>query len=102
MKKTFSLQHEKIKAPRLVDATKHELKKYLKRERNKQLPDGVDYWDFDCKFGNTEQDAEEVHVSTLNKHIDNKIAEGITSFYVEIIAKHGFRTVKIHEEDEQD
>ena len=37
MRKTFSLTHEKIKTPRLVDAIKHEVKKYLKRERNKKI-----------------------------------------------------------------
>ena len=46
MRKTFSLTHEKIKTPRLVDAIKHEVKKYLKRERNKKLAEGVDFWDF--------------------------------------------------------
>ena len=54
MKKKFSLKHPKIKPARRVEAVKHEIRKYLKRERRKELPEGVDFWDFDCKFGLTE------------------------------------------------
>ena len=56
MKKTFELTHPKIKLARRVDAVKHEVKKYLKRERNKKLPADADYWDFDCKFGKWSND----------------------------------------------
>ncbi|MCG7536539.1 DUF6172 family protein [Pseudoalteromonas sp. OOF1S-7] len=100
MKKTFELTHPKIKLARRVDAVKHELKKYLKRERKKSLPAGADYWDFDCKFGNTEAEAEPVHVSQLNKLIDKTQAESLTSFYVEILAKPGFRKVNDASDDE--
>ena len=51
MKKTFQLTHPKIKPARLIEAVRRDVKKYLKREKRKSLPDGVDYWDFDCKFG---------------------------------------------------
>ena len=87
MKKTFSLTHEKIKTPRLVDSIKHDVKKYLKRERNKKLPQDADYWDFDCKYGKTETMSDVVHVSTLNKCIDQAVEESLASFYLEIIAK---------------
>jgi len=91
MKKTFELIHPKIKLARRVDAIKHEVKKYIKRERNKRLPEDVDFWDFDCKYGNTEQDAEVVHLSEINKRIDQAVAAELTSFYIEIIAKSGYR-----------
>lgn len=100
MKKTFSLHHEKIKQPRLVDAIKHEVKKYLRRERNKQLPKGADYWDFDCKYGSAKDYAEVIHVSQINKSIDDAVAKGLDSFYLEILAKTGHRTPKILGEDE--
>ncbi|KZN61842.1 hypothetical protein N473_21890 [Pseudoalteromonas luteoviolacea CPMOR-1] len=99
MKKTFELTHPKIKLARRVDAVKHEIKKYLKRERNKTLPAGADFWDFDCKFGNTEAEAQPVHVSQLNKLIDKTQQENLTSFYVEILAKEGHRQVRIAEDD---
>ena len=58
MKKTFNLTHPKIKVPRLVEAIKHEVKKYIKRERRKPLPPNVDYWDFDCRYGVDEASSE--------------------------------------------
>jgi hypothetical protein len=98
MKKTFEINHPKIKPARRIDAIKHEIKKYVKRERNKTLPQDVDYWDFDCKFGSTEQVADVVHLSELNKNIDNAVTEGATSFYIEIMAKTAIRQ---HSEDHQ-
>ena len=94
MKKTFLLTHEKIKTPRLIDSIKHEIKKYLKRERNKQLPDGADFWDFDCKYGHSEDKADEVHVSALNKSVDDAVQHELESFYLEILAKPARRTPK--------
>ena len=102
MKKTFTLTHPKIQYARLIDGVKHEVKKYVKRERNKQLPADADYWDFDCKFGNTEAEAEVVHLTEINKHIDKATSEDLTSFYIEIIAKEGFRQYKSDEVDEDD
>ncbi|WP_286266648.1 DUF6172 family protein [Thalassotalea atypica] len=91
MKKTFSLTHEKIKPARLVDSIKHEVKKYIKRERNKTLPQDADYWDFDCKYGTSEQEAEDIHMKEINKSIDKAVAADLTSFYLEIMAKPAVR-----------
>ncbi len=101
MRKTFSLTHEKIKTPRLVDAIKHEVKKYLKRERNKKLAEGVDFWDFDCKYGHSEEKAATIHVSALNKSIDDAVQHALTSFYLEILAKPGYRTLKPLSDEEE-
>ncbi|MCI2285654.1 DUF6172 family protein [Colwellia sp. MSW7] len=98
MKKTFLLTHKKIKTPRLIDSIKHEVKKYLKRERNKPLPEGADFWDFDCKYGHNEETAAVVHVSALNKSIDDAVQHELESFYLEILAKPANRTVKPLEE----
>jgi hypothetical protein len=38
MEKTFKRTHPKIKVPRLVEAIKYEVKKYIRRERRKSLP----------------------------------------------------------------
>jgi hypothetical protein len=94
MKKTFKLDHPKIKVPRLFEAIKHEVKKYLKRERNKKLPEGVDFWDFDCRYGVDEASAEPIHVATINKFISQAEAEQRESFYLEILAKPGHRAKK--------
>lgn len=94
MKKTFALTHPKIKLARLIEAAKYEVKKYLKRERNKSLPEGVDYWDFDCKYGHTEQEAKVIHLSQINKSMDEAEQQKLESFYLEILAKPGYRTKK--------
>ncbi len=87
MKKTFKLTHEKIKLPRLVEAIKHEVKKYIKRERRRVLPEGADYWDFDCRFGTDEASSEVIHLSEIGKSISWAESEQLESFYLEILAK---------------
>jgi hypothetical protein len=87
MKKTFVLSHPKIKLPRLIDAIKFEVKKYLRRERNKSIPDGADFWDFDCRFGTDKDNAEVIHLGSINQHIDEAEKNELESFYLEILAK---------------
>lgn len=94
MKKTFVLTHPKIKLARLVEAAKHDVKKYIKRERNKTLPKGTDFWDFDCKYGHTEQDARVIHLTEINKCIDEAEQLELESFYLEVMVKPGHRTQK--------
>jgi hypothetical protein len=94
MKKTFQLSHPKIKTPRLFEAIKHEVKKYLQRERRKPLPAGVDFWDFDCRFGADEASAEAIHVADINKAISGAEEQQLASFYLEILAKPGRRSKK--------
>jgi hypothetical protein len=91
MKKTFALSHPKLATDRLVDSIKHEVKKYIKRERNKSLPSTADYWDFDCKYGENAQSAQVVHMSELNKCIDNAVKAEMDSFYLEILVKEAVR-----------
>ena len=78
----------------MVDAIKSELRKYLKRERKKKLPEGVDFWDFDCKVGENAEVATELHVAEINEAIDHALAEDWDGVYFEILAKPGIRTHK--------
>ena len=94
MKKTYKLTHPKIKLARLIDAAKHDVKKYLRRERNKKLPEGADFCDFDCKYGATEKDAKVIHLTEINKCIDEAEKANLESFYLEIMAKPGHRSKK--------
>lgn len=87
MKKTFALTHPKIKSARLVDSIKHELKKYIARERRKTLPEGTDYWTFDCLFGSSEESAKEIYTSEINKKIDAAVEQELAEFYIVILAK---------------
>lgn len=99
MKKNFQMSHPKLKLPRLVEAIKYEVKKYIRRERRKSLPDGVDFWDFDCRFGADEASSEVIHISTINKHISQAETDGLESFYLEILAKPGIRMKRPDVED---
>lgn len=94
MKKTFHLKHEKIKYPRLIEAAKHEVRKYLKRSRGKALPDGADFWDFECKFGTYEEDAKPVHLGEIDKLINEAESKKVEVFYVEVIPVAGVRKKK--------
>lgn len=91
MRKTFKLSHDRIKPERWVEAIKHEIKKYIKRERRRELPEGVDYLDFDCRFGKDMESSEVIHLSEINEHINWAVDEKLESFYVEVIGKPGIR-----------
>jgi len=94
MRKNFPLQIDGRHPDRVLDAVKHDVRKYLKRERRRDLPEGIDFWDFDCKCGLQAADAEVVHLSALIAAIDALAKAQATSVYVEILAKHGKRTPK--------
>ncbi len=94
MKKTFQLKADNKADERQVDSIKHEIKKYIARERRKKLPEGVDFWDFDCNIGENEQDSEAIHISKINSKISELSLEKKESFYLEILAKAGHRAKK--------
>lgn len=87
MKKTFPLAVEGKHPDRLLDATKHEIRKYLKRERRRDLPEGADFWDFDCRFGTTQETSQLTHVAELIGLIDSAAKNGEKQFYIEILAR---------------
>ncbi len=80
------------KPPRVIEGIKAEIRKYLKRERRKPLPEGVDFWDFDCRTGKDPASAEPVHVSEITKPIDTASQENWPAIHIEILAKQGHRT----------
>jgi len=92
MKKTFSLEHPRTKPARLADAYRNEVKRYLKRERSKMLPEGFDVWVFDCKFGATADDAKVIAVDAIGASITGAEIEGLKSFYLEIIARPSLKS----------
>ena len=91
MRKTFQLQIEGKHPDRLLEAIKHELRKYMKRERSRPLPEGVDYWDFDCQFGPSQEEDTPIGVGGIIAAVDTLAKEGGSQFYVEILVCHGKR-----------
>ncbi len=94
MRKTYLLNVEGKNRDRLLESSKHDIRKYVKRERSRALPAGVDFWDFDCKFGTEESAATMVHFATLMGLIDTLASDGGAQFYVEVVTKHGHRAAK--------
>ncbi|MEO6104790.1 MAG: DUF6172 family protein [Pseudoxanthomonas sp.] len=94
MRKTYTLNIEGKNRDRLLEASRHDIRKYLKRERNKALPAGVDYWDFDTKSGTDETSAVVVPYADLFRSIDALVADGGDQFYVEVVSKGGQRSLK--------
>jgi hypothetical protein len=94
MKKNFPLQVEGKNSDRVLEAVKHEIRKYFKRERNRALPKEVDFWDFDCTVGLTAESAEVVKVSAVVEGLDALAKQGAASAYVEILSKHGVRVIR--------
>ncbi|WP_293752862.1 DUF6172 family protein [Limnohabitans sp. Rim8] len=96
MKKNFPLQTEGKHPDRVLEAVKHDIRKYFKRERNRDVPKGVDFWDFDCKVGLNADSAEVVRVSGVIEAVDAAAKSGAASVYVEILSKHGVRVLRNH------
>jgi len=97
MKKNFNLTAPNKKPDRQVEWVKHEINKYIARERRKALPEGSDYWDFDCKIGADESQAKVIHLNEISKKIDGLVQENKITFYLEILAKAAKRTKKSEE-----
>ncbi len=94
MKKTFSLTSPLHQPARVVEQIKADVRKYLKRERKKKLPEGVHFWDFDCKIGHGKFAPENKHVEEVIPSIDHAAIAESGSIYIEILAKPGHRKPK--------
>ena len=94
MRKTYLLTIEGKNRDRLLDAAKHDIRKYVKRERSRPLPAGVDFFDFDCKLGASEGAAATLHFATLMGAINALVKDGVDQFYVEVVTTHGHRSAR--------
>ena len=101
MKKTFQLIVANKNKDRQVESIKNEVRKYIKRERTKRLPENCNYWNFDCKFGKSQEEASEIRFVDITKSIDIAASENLDSFYLELIARAEFRKPKEKNQDEE-
>ena len=100
MKKTFQLKVTNKNVARQVDSIKNEVRKYIKREKSKKLPEEFNIWKFNCKFGKTLEEAKEIAFTDIIKSIDFAAAQDFDSFYLEIIAFADVKAVKNNDEKE--
>jgi hypothetical protein len=94
VRKTFQLNIEGKQRDRVLDAVRHDIHKYVKRQRRVALPEGADFWDFDCRFGSSKDSASPVPFGELMGRIDALAQEGVAALYVELLAKHGHRSAR--------
>ncbi len=91
MKKTFPFSSPGHAPQRVIEAIKHDVRKYVKRERKKPAPADGDFWDFACKIGADAATAEVKKLNEINAAIDAIALAGAAGVYVEIVsvaAKH--------------
>ena len=86
MRKTFSLTAVGKANARVVESVKHEVRKYVKRERAKQLPPQSDAWEFVCKVGSDSQSAERKPLREVGAAIDAIASTGANQVYLEVLA----------------
>ncbi len=86
MKKLFALQDPRKADARVRDTIKHEVRKYVSRERKKRLPEGFDRWDFACRVGADAATAKRALLKDVSRAIDTVAATGVTHVFVELVA----------------
>jgi len=102
MKKVFKLQDDKRKPERIVEAIKHEIRKYMKRERKKKLPEGATYWEFDCRFGKDAEHAAALNSPELITSIDRAREEEWGQCYVELLVRPVYKKEAEEAPEEQE
>ncbi|AXX91915.1 hypothetical protein CPU12_06245 [Malaciobacter molluscorum LMG 25693] len=102
MKKTFKIQVENKHPDRVVEGIKHEVRKYIKREKGKKLPEDKDFWFFDCKFAKEDEEPKTIDFTEITKSIDEAAQAKCKTFYLEILARAEKRPEKevVESEDE--
>jgi len=91
MKKAFPLQSPGMDDARVRDKIRHEVNKYVRRSRRKELPEGFAQWDFACKVGAAEASAEPRALKEVAAAIDAVAEAGAKEVYIEITAVPGQR-----------
>jgi hypothetical protein len=91
MRKNYPLRPEGKHPDRVLEAVKHDIRKYIQRERRRELPEGAHFWDFDCRFGSIQDEAQTVHPAALIAALDALAQTGAEQCYVEVLAKAAVR-----------
>jgi hypothetical protein len=92
MRKNFPLSADNKQPARVLEGVKHDIRKYFKRERSRDLPPDANVWLFDCKVGASADTATAVRVSEVIAAVDAVATSGAPSVYEEVLARAGQRT----------
>jgi hypothetical protein len=91
MQKTFPLKQPGQADARVVEAVKYEVRKYVKRERRKAVPEGFTQWNFNCRAGADSADATACSLDEIAAVIDRVAGSGKPNVFIEIHARAGHR-----------
>lgn len=86
MKKTFPLQAPGKDDARVRDKVRHEVNKYVRRCRRKEVPEGFAQWEFVCQVGASAETAENKPLKDVAAAIDAVAAGGAAQVYLAIEA----------------
>lgn len=87
MRQTFTFAESTHKPPQALAALKSKIRKYIKRELRKPLPDDKHRWAFDCRVGPTQDDATDALVSEVIHRVDAVFETDSPTVFVEIFAR---------------
>ncbi|MHC5066962.1 MAG: DUF6172 family protein [Planctomycetota bacterium] len=102
MKKTFPLRVADGNPQRQIESIKGEIKKYLKREQRKTLPEGMDVWRFDCAVAIDDGPRRELRPGDLKAAVDEAVAGDGEQLYVEILARPAVRSASSDDDQQGD
>jgi len=94
LKKTFLLTDPKKEPERVLDSIKHDIRKYIKREKRKELSSGSNFWKINAKFGKSEESSIEIRFVDIMKNISEASTQNWDSFYIELISEAGTMNFK--------
>lgn len=84
MKKTFPLQQPGHDDARVRDKIRHEVNKFLRRARQRPPQEGFRGWDFECRVGPSETQAEPRTLKDVAGAIDEIAARGALHVFLEL------------------
>jgi len=104
LKKKFELTATNKEPQRVLEAIKNDIRKYIKREKRKPLPEGCNVWNIECKFGQNEDQPQTIEFQDIIKSIDEASQNEAKSIYIELISNAIAREKKVIENEniEQD
>ncbi|MEA2049174.1 MAG: DUF6172 family protein [Campylobacterota bacterium] len=86
MKKIFALTASNKTKERVLESIKNDIRKYIKREKRKPLPENKNFWSIDCKFAKNDAELQEIRFEDIMKNINEASQENCESFHIELIA----------------
>ena len=98
MKKRFALTNTKKTPQRVLDGIKNDIRKYIKREKRKPLPEDTNFWKIDCKFAKNDDELLEIKFEDIIKNINMASEEKCESFMIELVATAVMKEAKKIEE----